>query len=119
MRTVCPDTSYLVALYEACDSLHAAASGIQEALRGHGLRFIYLDCVVTEILNVLARRARQRRVRPASGWALNFHDALILAAWQEIGFDALLSFDEDFDSVSVPPRIGSAAHVHSWLAGNR
>lgn len=43
-----------------------------------------------------------------SGWALNFHDALIVMAWQEIGLDAIVSFDEDFDLVPGLRRIGSA-----------
>jgi predicted nucleic acid-binding protein len=150
---VCPDTSYLVAIYDAADFFHARARAIRDALRGHGVHSLYLDCVVNEVLNVLARRAHERGkgVHPEevlerviaeiprglitwtypavpewydrcvglmreSGWALNFHDALIVRAWQEIGFDAIVSFDEDFDLVPGLRRLGSAEDVWGWIS---
>lgn len=149
---LCPDTSYLVALYDAADVFHARARAIGDALRAHGAQFLYLDCVLNEVLNVLARRARDRGkgvalnqildrvlaeihkglitwIYPAtpewydhcldlmrhSGWALNFHDALIVKAWQEIGFDAIVSFDEDFDLVPGLRRIRSADEARSLI----
>jgi len=51
-----------------------------------------------------------------TGWALNFHDALIVVAWQEFGFAALVSFDSDFDRVPGLRRLGSVETVRSWLA---
>ncbi len=71
---VCLDTSYLVALYDAADLFHARARAIGDALKDQGAQSVYLDCVVNEVLNVLARRVRERakgvspeRIHPGTG----------------------------------------------------
>lgn len=46
---------------------------------------------------------------------LNFHDALIVVAIQELGFSALVSFDTGFDQVATVRRLGSTAGVAAWL----
>ena len=46
---------------------------------------------------------------------LNFHDALIVVAMQELGFSALLSFDAGFDEVASINRLGSTNEVEIWL----
>lgn len=46
---------------------------------------------------------------------LNFHDALITVAMQELGFSALVSFDTGFDQVTTVRRLGSPADVVAWL----
>ena len=149
---VCPDTSYLVALYDAADVFHSRARAIRDALRSYRTEFVYLDCVINEVLNALARRARERgkgtspervlervvseipkelitwmypaapecydqclELMRGSGWALNFHDALVVVAWREFGFHAILSFDEDFDLVPGLPRVGSASDLPRLL----
>jgi predicted nucleic acid-binding protein len=54
-------------------------------------------------------------MRESSG-ALNFHDALIVVAWEAVGFDALISFDRDFDAIYGMERLGSSADVRRWLS---
>ena len=46
---------------------------------------------------------------------LNFHDALIVVAMQELGFSVLLSFDAGFDEVVSINRLGSTNEVALWL----
>ena len=53
-------------------------------------------------------------MRETQGY-LNFHDALIVVAVQELGFSALVSFDTGFDLVATVKRLGSIDEVAGWL----
>ncbi|MCC9079048.1 type II toxin-antitoxin system VapC family toxin [Litorilinea aerophila] len=46
-----------------------------------------------------------------TGGALNFHDALIVLACQELGIEAIASFDGDFDLVTGLLRISDSSGV--------
>lgn len=43
--------------------------------------------------------------------SLNFHDALIVLACQELGVEAIASFDEDFDQIGNPVRIPGPSDI--------
>lgn len=49
---------------------------------------------------------------------LNFHDALIVVAVQELGLSALVSFDAGFDQVPAVRRLGTPEAVEEWLREN-
>jgi len=53
-------------------------------------------------------------VRQAGG-ALNFHDALMVLACQELGMAAMVSFDEDFDLVAGLRRVATPDRVKQML----
>lgn len=149
---LCLDTSYLVGLFDNGDLWHARARELDLVLHQHQVRVCYLDCVLNELVTVLARRYRERRTpqaflalldeltrvfpETAITWLyprlprwynrclglmrethgeLNFHDALIVVAIQELGFSALVSFDTGFDQVTTVRRLGSPAGVTAWL----
>jgi predicted nucleic acid-binding protein len=54
-----------------------------------------------------------------SGGKLNFHDALIALACQELGIPAILTFDEDFDQVTWLTRIESPDQVEQILSSDQ
>jgi predicted nucleic acid-binding protein len=58
---LCLDANYLVALLDARDMWHSEAARIDVALGDHVARSITPDCVVNEVLTVLARRCGERR----------------------------------------------------------
>lgn len=60
------DSSFLVAQLDEGDVHHPAAKALHELFRREGARYIYLDCVVNEVVTVLARRALGRKVDPTS-----------------------------------------------------
>ncbi len=47
---------------------------------------------------------------------LNFHDALLCVAADELGYQAIVSFDEGFDQLAGIRRLGSADMAKRWLA---
>lgn len=138
MTEVILDTNYVVALLDAKDVWHTKAATIQDKLVETEAAVVYLDCVMDEVISVLARRHAERgRAHEFSGvlnrietlvpperitWIypivkqlyakvlplvrksrgeLNFHDALIVAASDEMGVAAIVSFDADFDKTKM------------------
>ncbi len=63
LNRLVPDTSFLVALLDRRDALHPVAVEIERVLREAGVEYVYLDCVVNEVLAVVERRAWERRRR--------------------------------------------------------
>ena len=55
------DTSVLVGLVDGRDIWHPAAVTLRDALKGAQAEMVYFDCVVSEAVNVLARRAKERK----------------------------------------------------------
>ena len=47
---------------------------------------------------------------------MNFHDALIALACQELGISAIVSFDDDLDHVGWLERISEPIQVQGLLA---
>lgn len=150
--SLCLDTSYLVGLFDQSDLWHSQSMEIYRLLRQRQVSVYYFDCVLNELLTVLARRCRENsRTQPfpevaqqvnqvistaAITWIypytqewyaqclsimldtqgqLNFHDALIVVATQELGIPALVSFDSGFDLLQTVDRLGSYDDVNSWL----
>lgn len=65
MRRVILDSSFVVALVDRNDELAAPAHRLHEQLVAEGAEYIYLDCVLNEVLTVLGRRcARSRQAAP-------------------------------------------------------
>ena len=151
-EALCLDTSFVLALFEQRDVWHQEATQIHAALRDHDTLILTPDCVVNEVLSIVARRCLQRREskafaglaqcvvdaipKDAITWlsphlprwfsgcvetmqgaagALSFHDALLCVAADELGFRAIVSFDEDFDRLGGLQRLGSADAVTTWL----
>ena len=48
-----------------------------------------------------------------TGGALNFHDALIALSCRELGFEVIVSYDEDFDQVAWLTRVASPTEVQN------
>ena len=61
LEQVALDTSVLVGLVDSRDIWHPAAVTLRDALKGAQARMVYCDCVVSETINVLARRAKERK----------------------------------------------------------
>ena|SRR3990172_1926147 len=59
--TVIADSSYLVALFDGADALHAQALALAS---GSTLRTVFLDCVMNEVLSVLGKRAEEKKRLP-------------------------------------------------------
>lgn len=57
-------------------------------------------------------------MRKAVG-AMNFHDALLRVAADEVGYQAIVSFDSGFGRLGGPRRLGSATAVKTWLRSAR
>lgn len=47
--------------------------------------------------------------------ALNFHDALLVVAAEEVDYQAIVSFDAGFDRLDRLRRLGTANAVSAWL----
>jgi len=60
-KQVALDTSLLVGLVDSRDVWHPAAITLRDALKGAQAQLVYFDCVVSEAVNVLARRAKERK----------------------------------------------------------
>jgi predicted nucleic acid-binding protein len=54
-------TSVLVALVDARDKWHSAATAIKDALKAGRVGLVYLDPVINETVSVLARRLQEQR----------------------------------------------------------
>ena len=55
------DTSYIVGLIDEKDTWHKKAKGIEERLIQKRVPLIFLDCVVNEVVSVIARRFHEKR----------------------------------------------------------
>jgi len=60
-KQVALDTSILVGLVDSRDIWHPAAINLRDALKGAQSQMVYFDCVISEVINVLARRAKERK----------------------------------------------------------
>lgn len=63
-KQVVLDTSILVGLVDNRDALHSSAITLRDALKETQAQMVYFDCVISETINVLARRAKERK-RPS------------------------------------------------------
>ena len=52
------DTSILVGLVDSRDIWHPVAVTLRDALKGAQAQMVYFDCVISETINVLARRGK-------------------------------------------------------------
>lgn len=71
MTRVVIDTNVLVGLLDRGDHWHNAAVSIREALKEACAEIIYLDCVLTEVISILARRTFEQRRREQFDTLLN------------------------------------------------
>lgn len=55
------DTSVLVGLIDDLDVWHAPALALRGALQRRPVEIFYFDCVINEVVSVLARRSRERK----------------------------------------------------------
>ncbi len=55
------DTSYIVGLIDEKDNWHNKAKGIEAGLIQAHIPFIFLDCVVNEVVSVIVRRFQERK----------------------------------------------------------
>ncbi|MBI4594992.1 MAG: PIN domain-containing protein [Candidatus Tectomicrobia bacterium] len=55
------DTSVLVGLVDSRDIWHPVSVTLRDALKGVQAQIVYFDCVIGEAINVLARRAKERK----------------------------------------------------------
>lgn len=55
------DTSFVVGLIDERDVWHAAALDLQTGLQGGDYRLHIFDCVLSEVISTLARRAHEKR----------------------------------------------------------
>ncbi len=55
------DTNYIVGLIDEEDVHHRKALQIREELIATDIQFIYLDCVINEVVNVIVRRFGERK----------------------------------------------------------
>ncbi len=60
-KPVALDTSLLVGLVDSRDIWHPAPVTLRDALKGAQAEMVYFDCVISETINVLARRAKERK----------------------------------------------------------
>jgi len=60
-KQVVIDTNVLVALVDACDTLHTHAQALGEALVARESLLVYYDVIINEAISVLARRAQEQR----------------------------------------------------------
>ena len=60
-KPVAMDTSLLVGLVDSRDIWHPAAIILRDAFKEAQSQMVYFDCVVGEVINVLARRAKERK----------------------------------------------------------
>jgi predicted nucleic acid-binding protein len=59
-KPVALDTSLLVGLLDGRDIWRPVAVTLRDALKGAQAQMVYFDCVISETINVLARRAKER-----------------------------------------------------------
>ena len=59
-KQVVSDTSLLVGLVDSRGIWYSAAVTLRDALKGAQAQMVYFDCVISETINVLARRAKER-----------------------------------------------------------
>ena len=60
-RKVVLDTSILVGLVDSRDVWHPSAITVRDALKEVQAQVTCFDCVMSETINVLARRAKERK----------------------------------------------------------
>jgi len=60
-KQVALDTSLLVGLVDSRDIWHPAAITLRDALKEAQPQIVYFDCVISEVINVLAQRAKERK----------------------------------------------------------
>lgn len=60
-NTILIDTSVLVALIDKEDKWHPKAMALEVALAEHDYELLYLDCVFSEAVSVICRRAEEQR----------------------------------------------------------
>jgi len=60
-KQVVLDTSILVGLMDSRDVWHPSAVMLRDALKSAQMEMVYFDCVVSEAINVLARRGKERK----------------------------------------------------------
>ena len=58
LKQVALDTSILVGLIDSRDIWHPAAFALRDALKDAQAQLVHFDCVISEAINVLARRDR-------------------------------------------------------------
>ncbi len=61
LKQVALDTSILVGLIDSRDIWHPAALALRDALKDAQAQLVHFDCVISEAINVLARRAKERK----------------------------------------------------------
>ena len=61
MAIVAIDANVLVGLLDERDKWHGTAIAIRDALDGLDTELVYFDCVLNEVISVLARRTREQR----------------------------------------------------------
>lgn len=61
MTKVAIDTNVLVGLLDERDNWHRVAIEIRDALKEVGAEVLYFDCVLTEVISVLARRTFEQK----------------------------------------------------------
>ncbi len=60
-KQVALDTSILVGLVDNRDTFHSSAIALRDALKEVQAKAVYFDCVISETINVLARRAKEQK----------------------------------------------------------
>ena len=60
-KQVTLDTSVLVGLMDSRDVWYPSAVVLRDALKSAEMKMVYFDCVVSEAINVLARRGKERK----------------------------------------------------------
>ncbi|MDI7268671.1 MAG: type II toxin-antitoxin system VapC family toxin [Myxococcota bacterium] len=70
MSDVILDANVVLARFDAADVFHGTATALTKRIERDGSRVIVLDCVVNEVLSVLARRLRERRREAEAGPAV-------------------------------------------------
>src|SRR5437667_11870473 len=61
MNNVILDTSYVVGIIDEKDTWHSRAKGIEDKLIQNRTQFVFLDCVMNEVVNVIVRRFSERK----------------------------------------------------------
>jgi len=61
MTTAIIDANVLLGLLDERDKWHSVALAIRDTLIEHGIQLLYFDCVINEVISVLARRTYEQR----------------------------------------------------------
>ncbi|HET8540546.1 MAG TPA: PIN domain-containing protein [Anaeromyxobacter sp.] len=80
-RTVLVDTSYLVAVLDGCDRLHARALALARELAGADARLVTTDLILVELANYFARSPLRRH-------AIDWISAIRGGGWEVVPLDA-------------------------------